>query len=243
MALLLAIYQKQQKPPPDLKQNNEEASVIPADSIQIIKDKIKSMQNEEKTKEIIIPGTTCGRFPGGWKVCIGAVLDKDFEDKDGFHKGPVALASIFNEDGEPESEQRAHLYEGLKLRLGENMYEVSRVVIGSGDEAAVILKETPPEEKSDKFMRKIEETTVGSVGPWRVAVGNIIDNKHEEDGVKYDGPTAVVTLFRSDKEEGERNITVYPGYSLEIEGKRYVVSEVVYKKGENGYIVIELAEK
>ena len=93
-------------------------------------------------------------------------------------------------------------------------------------------------------MENIEETTVGSIGKWRIGIGNIWERRYlDNNGTSRLGTTAIAFLFNegTGKESDE---TLGAGSVLELdEDGRWEVKTVESGKGsENGFVVLELIE-
>lgn len=87
---------------------------------------------------------------------------------------------------------------------------------------------------------RIEETTVGSIGSWRVTAGNLlVDNYHDGEGQQHRGPTIELGLYDGeDRAHGEPTVGV--GSDVTIDGAVWrVVAVTPAPGGDNGWIELE----
>lgn len=87
---------------------------------------------------------------------------------------------------------------------------------------------------------KIEETTVGRIGGWKVAVGNIWDREYKDaSGKLVKGPTATVSIVAPGQAEA-REEEVGVGSVLDLgEAGQWEVIEVTPGRGkDNGFLRI-----
>ncbi len=87
---------------------------------------------------------------------------------------------------------------------------------------------------------RIEETTVGSVGGWRVTAGNLlVDTYRDAAGHERRGPTIELGLYDGqDRAHGEPTVGV--GSAVEIDGTTWTVVAVQPAPGgENGWVELE----
>ena len=88
---------------------------------------------------------------------------------------------------------------------------------------------------------RIEETTVGSIGSWRVTAGNLlVDTYRDGQGAERHGPTIELGLYdANDQTHGEPTVGV--GSVVEIDGADWTVVDVrAAPGGDNGWVELEL---